>query len=169
MVTSDWSELRMRWGRQYSDAWICEVGPASTTYPGRSLRECADAASTLLHAGEPVDWVPGDGTNYQLALFRSRGSRWLAFTNASFPGLLRLRNGGLNVADYVRSSAPQGGWSGLRPLLGVLCHERAWIGNKLVSPSVEAEERAKQHRTQPMRDGDAELGRQVRLLVEAER
>jgi hypothetical protein len=119
-----------------------------------------------------VHWEPGDGTSYQVTLLFRGGRRYLAFVNPSFPGLLPLRDG-VTVGDYVRSSAPVGGWLGIRPLLVALGATRAgsWpydLTQRQRDARDEAKERARQHRTQYVSSDDEALGRQVRLLVQGE-
>ncbi len=169
MRSSDVHYLGFKWGVQVSDGWIYRIGPNQVGLPKVSLEDCAVEAVAMLRAGHAVRWEPGDGTSYHVYLLVSEGSRYLAFLNASFPGLLPLRHP-TTVGDYVRSSAPQGGWRGVRPLL-VALGAIATLTNpfdldkRKADVTDEAKERSRQHHTQYVADGDAVLGREVRLLV----
>ncbi len=169
-IRADVQGLKFQWGHQSGDDWIYRIGPNQVRSPRATLEDCAVDAVTMLKAAYTVYWEPGDGTSYQVRLLVDGNTRYLAFLNASFPGLLPLRTQ-TTVGDYVRSSAPQGGWLGIKPLLVALSAARPGsspydLSNRLDAIG-EAAERASQHRTQYVADDDAELGRQIRLLVQA--
>ena len=139
--------------------------------PDASLPELAIVAAELLEKGETVDWMPGDGTRYCLAMLRADNRNWLCFLNIG-PGILRLREDATTTAaDYVGSTAPQGGWRGIRPLLVALGAARPPSGevalDRLLVSDQRAEERARADRPHqsPLWSTDADLGRRVRLLV----
>jgi hypothetical protein len=145
-----------------------EVGPGSGNEGSPTdLADCARDAAALLQAGETVHWMPGDGTNYMVHLVIAEGWwRYLAFLNASFPGLLHIHSR-TSVRDWVSSSAPLGGWGGVRPLLVALgCNTHRSTYEHDVRE--EAKERADQPGSQYVAPGDAALGRQVRLLVQSQ-
>lgn len=135
------------------------------------LTELAAAAAALLTTGATVDWIPGDGTRYTLATLHADDRDWLCFLNIG-PGMLRLRmDATTTVQDYTISTAPVGGWRGIRPLLVALGAARPPNGematDRLLVSDQRAEERARAenpHRS-PLWSSDADLGRKVRLLV----
>jgi len=135
-----------------------------------SLEQAAQDAASLLRADCTVHWMPGEGSNYILRLLKDGYQSYLAFLNPSFPGLLLVHEGRvISVREWVSSSAPTGGYRGLRPLLVALGGK---TGSRLYAiphylQVEEAKERAAQYRNQYVEPGDADLGRQVRLLVQA--
>lgn len=140
------------------------------------LQELAAEAARLLKEGYTVRWEPGDATRYVLSSFRAEGYQWLAFLN--FSGLLKLRDTygdhGTSVGDYCWSSAPTGGWKGLRPLIeamGCAQPRPRLLTDSLLDLDARDEERYRRDfpKTTPPRDRDAELGREVRALVEKSR
>lgn len=154
------------------------VGPGAKNErtKGRSLEQYAvDAAWMLSSDGgrQTIHWQPGDGSNLVVSTVYLNERNWLAaVTVPTTCGLIALPGPGgrrIDVDDWVRSSMPEGYWGTAYPLLAAMGHVRE---SGAYRPSIfsqkmseEAGERARQYRTQYVNDKDAELGRQVRLLV----
>ena len=147
-----------------------EIGPG-TGRPDQQrtdLTTMAIDAARLLRSGRAVHWQPGDGTDYHYAVLTDDGQDYLVHLGPS-ASAMRLRTA-INVGDYVRSTLPRGGWRGTRPLLEGLGYRTGVPLDKRYTlidfdQAREAESRAKHLGHQPFEQRDAELGRQVRILV----
>lgn len=151
-------------------------------HPDKTLTQLAVDAAYRLECGSTVEWEPGDGTRYVLALIRADAAPWLCFLNLSKygrgGGMLRLTKpepdrflGGTDVGDWCNSTAPVGGWMGVLPLLiagGFATAPARVEGLDLwayASRREAAYRAANSDTTPPIHDLDARLGRDIRLMV----
>ncbi len=156
---------------------LSDVDYTVSVYPDPKvpLAQLAVDAATLLRQGRTIAWEPGEGTRYVMALVRASSADWLCFFNVG-QGMVRLKgvhaDGGVGttLSDWVYSTAPQGGWMGILPIL---------VAGGWVTPPTRAAEialwpeeqtrewsyrRAHPERLQ-MHDSDAALGRKIRAMV----
>lgn len=135
-------------------------------------------AAHRLERGLGVDWQPGDGGRYELyRLHASAVSRAMDGT-LNVTTMLVVANLGMAiplrsswivdwwVRDHLGGLNHPGVWAALRPVMAALGHASGPVGYDPRDADREREERARQHQAMPYAQGDSELGRAVRLMVE---